>query len=265
MLGNSRTGQLTGFLMNNWVPDSVPRFIISDGGGVQNTLEWNAFSLLNGSRRLLRIVLNAGPAAGELKRLCRDFSNNTVKRAVIPQWFFLDMLVSLEQGAQPVNITFIQTAVKEAAGAAAEECEHRITQNFFIDGKLKASASSGAAVSAVVWEKVHNVYSRLGAGEFWSRLTGATRPSWGVLSERRSGTLCLPEENFHFCYIKKGARLPDFIDEFDLSRVEGLLHDSGLEIREFMNESKRSKDYIVKFIKMLQSPAAQESAVSGVE
>lgn len=248
MLGNSKTGQLTGFLINNWVPDAVPRFIITEG--TPNTLEWNATNVLNGSNKLLRIVLNAGPEVGTLKRLCRNFSNTTVKEVYLPKWFFYDMLIRIGTESQPLNITFIQTAVKQ-------EDKFHIVQNFFIDGKLQMSADTGNNTKN--WEDIQKFYARLGVGEFWSRLCGGVRPSWGILDAGRSGSLCLPETNFHFCYLKKGAEMPDFIDDFDLSRVESLLQDSGLNPDEFINKNKRQKDYIVKFIERMQAAAATEA------
>ena len=53
--------------------------------------------------------------------------------------------------------------------------------------------------------------------------------------------------------------MPDFIDDFDLSRVESLLQDSGLNPDEFINKNKRQKDYIVKFIERMQAAAATEA------
>lgn len=250
MLGNSKTGQITGFLMNNWVPDAVPRFIIADG--TPNTLGWNVTTILNNSNKILRIVLNAGPGVGTMARLCRDFSNATVREVFLPKWFFIDLLVRFSIDAAPVNITLVQTAVPDA------EKKIKIVQNFFIDGKLQMSANNSDNTKN--WEEIQKFFARIGIGEFWSRFCGNVRPSWGILDSGRSGSLCLPETNFHYCYVKKDAELPDFIDDFDLSRVESLIQDSGLEPGEFINKNKRQREYIIKFIERMQASA--ESSVA---
>ena len=86
MLGNSKTGQVSGLLIRNWVPTFVDRFL-SDNNEGSAGLEFGIKTLMRSNPNILRVVVNSGVSVKRIPRLCRNFSDFDVREVHLPRWF----------------------------------------------------------------------------------------------------------------------------------------------------------------------------------
>lgn len=239
MLGNSKTGQVSGLLIRNWVPTFVDRFL-SDNNEGSAGLEFGIKTLMRSNPNILRVVVNSGVSVKRIPRLCRNFSDFDVREVHLPRWFVLDFLVMTPNSPDPAAVTFVQVAAADGGSAR---------QQVFINRNM--IKSSDKLPEKEFWEEMRFALSKLGLEEFWSKVSGIIKPSWGVLEKGRYGTLYISEQDFHFCYLPHDISvLPDGIDQFDLTRLEVLLEDTGLQSKEFIKPNA-TRDYIIRTVSHL--------------
>lgn len=240
MLGNSKTGQVPGLLINNWVPSFVDRFLSDTAAGGSAGLEFGVKTLMKSNPNILRVTVNAGLPVKSLPRLCRDFSDFDIREVFMPRWFILDFLVRTSSSPEPAAVTFIQTASADGSD---------VHQKVFINrNNIK---SSDNMEQKEFCEELRYAFSKLGLEEFWSKVSGIIKPSWGVLEKGRYGALYISESDFHYCYLPSDTNvLPDGIDQFDLTRLEVLLEESGLPSKEFIKPNA-TRDYILRTVSHL--------------
>lgn len=248
MLENSKTGQVTGFLIKNWMPASVDRFLSESTGGIAG-IEYAIKNVMAHNSRLLRAVFNAGPAINEMPRFCRDFADQDVKKVYLPQWFAADFLIDAKPGYEPITLTVVQTAAKkddEMFGAKLAVYAN----------KVKKEHTEDILDNKNFWESIRYAFAKIGVEEFWNRMTGTIKPSWGVLDHGRTGLLYLTKTDFHYCFLAKDARLPEGIDQIDLTRIESFIEECGMPINEFLRQNI-TKEYILHAVSRLGDTGPQ--------
>lgn len=240
MLGNSKTGQVSGLLIQNWVPSFVDRFLADTASGGSAGLEFGVKTLMRSNPNILRVVLNSGVPIKAIPRLCRDFSDFDVREVFMPRWFILDFLVKTPNSPEPAAVTFVQVASTDGT---------EVKQKVFINrNNIK---SSDKMEQKEFWEELRYALSKLGLEEFWSKVAGIIKPSWGVLEHGRYGNLYVSEADFHYCLLPSDITvLPDGIDQFDLTRLEMLLEETGLPSKEFI-KTNATRDYILRTVSHL--------------
>lgn len=240
MLGNSKTGQVAGLLIQNWVPSFVDRFLSDTVCGGSAGLEFGVKTLMRSNPNILRVVLNAGVSVSLLPRFCRDFSDFDTREVFLPRWFILDFLVKTPNSPEPATVTFVQVASVDGT---------EVHQKVFINrNNIK---SSDKTKQKEFWEELRYALSKLGLEEFWSKISGIIKPSWGILEKGRYGNLYLSEADFHYCYLPSDITvLPEGIDQFDLTRLEILLEETGLPSKEFI-KADATRDYILRTVSHL--------------
>lgn len=162
MLEHTRTGQIVGFLLKNWMPMSVDRFLASTTGGIAG-LEYAAENLLRYNPKILRAVFNGGPAVDSVERLCRSFSDQDVKKIYLPRWFFADFLVELTPSCEPISLTAIQVARPDkdnGVGVSLSIYANKIRKDLVTEPKNNKK----------FWEELRYAFAKVGVEEFWTEL-----------------------------------------------------------------------------------------------
>lgn len=240
MLERSRTGQVPGFLIKNWVPMTVDKFIAESSGGVAG-IEFAARNLMKYNPRVIRVVFNAGPPIDSIPRLCRNFADEDVETVYLPRWFIADFLIKSGENYPPISLTMVQVAGKPEEGS--------VGLRVYVNRTCKENTNE-VENNKDFWEELRFAFAKLGLEEFWNRITGTIKPSMGVLDKGRKGLLYLSETDFHYCFIGNEEALIEGIDQTDLTRLEQLLDSAGLPKSEFLKVGV-SREYIVRTISQL--------------
>lgn len=257
-LGNSKLGQITGFMMKNWSFTSKPQFLDMESDKRDGSLELFGDRVVATNPAVVRIVSNAGPAVMKTSRLCKDILGKATKEVYLPKWFYTDVFVKMAE-EKYLSISLIQTVNEET---------RKSRQFFYAEQTLLLSSESEdcqlAGDNGPFWNKTKDAFAKWGLEEFWSKMTGTVKPCWGMLSNVKKGDILTGTENYHICCCPADhdAVFPDYQDQYDLSRIETLLAQSGLKQDDFLRPGI-SKNYILYTIERLSKKNSISDVIEG--
>lgn len=237
---NTNSGQAVGSMMKNWNP-SAPLSVVSKGYElfVRNLTESNDF--------IVRTVLSLGESVSVVPRMGQGFDGSIVREMFLNSWFFLDF--TLYKEGKITTISVVQTA---------KRTEEKIG--------VYPSVYIGRQRTKYTFSDFRNVAGNLGAEEFWNRLIGIVKPSWGLIMDN---VLFMSESDRHVCSIRNGFKWPERYDVNDVGRMEEILAAEGCFIRDINEDdvylrlnSYAGKDGVASNMIQTLSPDKKEKYLS---